>query len=67
MASEVVHRTIGAGTETREPRAWDVGYDPEAVSEYDRLDCGALLVAQSQPGQLPTVWLDAAQPTDALE
>jgi magnesium transporter len=40
-------------TETTEGRVGDVGYDPEAASEYECLACGELLVAASHPGSCP--------------
>jgi rubrerythrin len=39
--------------ESGENRVWDVGYDPDAASEYECLDCGELLVARSHPGSCP--------------
>ena len=40
-------------TETTDNRVWDVDYDPDAVSEYECLDCGELVLAASHPGSCP--------------
>ena len=40
-------------TETTENRVWDIGYAPDTVSEYECLDCGELILAESHPGSCP--------------
>jgi rubrerythrin len=62
MANAPADRTVEEepGTEieaaTRErshTRVWDVGYDPDTASEYECLDCGELIIAESHPGNCP--------------
>jgi rubrerythrin len=56
MANAPADQTIREETETRETRdsrVRDVGYDPDTASEYECLDCGELLVAESHPGSCP--------------
>jgi len=58
MANAPADRTVGEEpeAETEEQshtRVRDVGYDPDTASEYECLDCGELIVAESHPGSCP--------------
>ena len=50
--------------ETEEERLWDVGYDDSNVYEYECLDCGVIVVAESHPTGCPTC--DAAMRNRAM-
>ena len=58
----------GEGTldrdDSEKERLWDVGYDDSNVYEYECLDCGVIVVAESHPAGCPTC--DAAMRNRAM-